>query len=47
MMALGPGIREGAFVQRPVDSLDLVPTVGRKLGFETGLAKGSPIAEVL
>ena len=47
MMALGPGIREGAFVQRPVDSLDLVPTVGRKLGFDTGLAKGSQIAEVL
>ena len=47
MMALGPGIREGAFVQRPVDSLDLVPTVGRKLGFDTSLAKGSAIAEVL
>ncbi|MGZ5528928.1 MAG: hypothetical protein ACXWJB_09680 [Limisphaerales bacterium] len=47
MMALGPGIREGAFVQRPVDSLDLVPTVGRKLGFDTGFAKGSQIAEVL
>jgi hypothetical protein len=47
MMALGPGIREGAFVQRPVDSLDLVPTVGRKFGFDTSLAKGSAIAEVL
>jgi len=47
MMTLGPGIREGAFVQRPVDSLDLVPTVGRKLGFDTSLAKGSAIAEVL
>ena len=47
MMALGSGIREGAFVQRPVDSLDLVPTAGRKLGFDTPLSKGSPIAEVL
>lgn len=47
MMVLGPGVREGAFVQRPVDSRDLVPTVGRLLGFDTSMAQGAVLPEVV
>jgi hypothetical protein len=46
MMALGPGIRQGVFVQRPIESIDLVPTVGKLLGFSTPLAQGSVLPEV-
>jgi len=47
MMALGPGIREGVVHDRALDSTDLVPTLGAKLGFSTALARGRPIQEVL
>jgi hypothetical protein len=47
MMVLGPGVRQGVFVERPVDSMDLVPTVGRLLGFPTPLAQGSILPEVV
>lgn len=47
MMALGPGIREGVMVDRAVTSLDMVPTIGAKLGFATPLAKGNRLEEVL
>ena len=46
MMALGPGVRQGVFVERPIDSLDLVPTVGKLLGFSTPLAQGTILPEV-
>ena len=47
MMVLGPAIRQGVFVERPVDSLDLVPTIGRILGFPTPMAQGSVLPEVV
>jgi hypothetical protein len=47
MMVLGPGVRQNAVVDRPVDSLDLVPTLGSLLGFSPTYAKGSPLREVL
>jgi hypothetical protein len=47
MMVLGPGVRHNTFVDRPVDSLDLVPTLGRLLGFSPIHAKGTPLQEVL
>jgi hypothetical protein len=47
MMVLGPGVRQNAVVERPVDSLDLVPTLGRLLGFSPTYAAGSPLREVL
>lgn len=47
MMALGPGIRERVVVDRAIDSLDLVPTLGGLLGFSPSFAKGHPIAEVV
>jgi hypothetical protein len=47
MLATGPGIRENVVVSRPVDSLDLVPTLGGILGFSTPLVKGQRLPEVL
>jgi hypothetical protein len=47
MMVLGPGVRQNAVVNRPVDSLDLVPTLGKLMGFSPSFAKGSPLHEVL
>jgi hypothetical protein len=47
MMVLGPGVRQNAVVNRPVDSLDLVPTLGALLGFSPTLALGQPLREVL
>jgi hypothetical protein len=47
MMALGPHIRQNRTVDRPLDSLDLVPTLGAMMNFETPFAKGKPIEEVL
>lgn len=46
MLATGPGIRENMVVDRPVDSLDLVPTLGSLLGFSPTLAKGKVLAEL-
>ena len=46
MLAAGPGIREGVVFDRPVDSTDLVPTVGSILGFDASLAQGKPIGEL-
>jgi hypothetical protein len=47
MMAMGPNIKQGVFVQRPVESLDLVPTLGKLLGFPTPLAAGTILHEVV
>lgn len=46
MMVLGNGVREGGFIQRPVESLDLVPTVSRVLGFDVPMARGKVLTEV-
>jgi hypothetical protein len=47
LMAIGPGIREGLVHDRPVDSTDLVPTIGSMMGFSAAMARGKPIAEIL
>jgi hypothetical protein len=47
MMALGPGIHEGVVHDRPVDSTDLVPTIGAMMGFSAPLSQGRPLAELL
>ena len=46
MMVLGPGIRQNVVVDRPVDSTDLIPTLGSLLGFEARYSQGKPVAEV-
>ena len=46
MMVLGPGVRQNVFIERAIDSTDLVPTIGRLLGFPTPFAQGSVLPEV-
>jgi hypothetical protein len=46
MMAMGAGVREGMVIDRPLDSTDLVPSIGSILGFSATLAQGKPIAEL-
>jgi arylsulfatase A-like enzyme len=47
MMALGQGAREGVFIERPVESTDLVPTVGKLLGVDTPVSTGRILSEVV
>ena len=47
MMALGAGVREGVVFDRPIESLDLVPTLGSVLGFSASLAQGKLVPELL
>ncbi len=47
MLVLGPGVRQNVIHERPVDSLDLVPTLGALLGFHPSLAQGRTLVEVL
>ena len=47
MLAMGPGIRQNVVIDRPVESIDLVPTLGSMLGFQTRLAAGKPLSEIV
>jgi hypothetical protein len=47
MMALGAGVREGVVYDRPVQSIDLVPSLGAMMGFSPNLSQGKPITELL
>jgi len=47
MMALGPGIRQNVVYDRAMQSTDLVPTIGAKMGFSPILCHGQPIQEIL
>lgn len=47
MLVMGPGVRENVVVDRPVESVDLVPTLGGMLGFSPRWAAGKPLAEVV
>jgi hypothetical protein len=47
MLAIGPGIRPNLVVDRPVESIDLVPTLGSLLGFSAQMSAGKPLPEVL
>jgi hypothetical protein len=46
MMALGPGIRENVYIDRPADSTDLAPTLGSLFGFSARFAQGKPLGEL-
>jgi arylsulfatase A-like enzyme len=46
MLALGSGARQKTIVDRPVESVDLVPTIGALLGFDARFSQGKPIPEV-
>jgi hypothetical protein len=47
MMAMGAGVREGVIYDRPIQSTDLVPTIGALLGFSAVQSQGKPVAELL
>jgi len=46
MMTLGPGVRENVVVDRPLQSVDLIPTIGALLGFDARFSQGKRVAEV-
>ena len=46
MIAMGAGVREGVVFDRPIETTDLVPTLGSILGFSASLARGKPISEL-
>ncbi|QNI33685.1 hypothetical protein H7849_07100 [Alloacidobacterium dinghuense] len=47
MMALGSGVREGVIYDHPMQSTDLVPTLGAMMGFSPSLSQGRPVQELL
>jgi hypothetical protein len=47
MMALGTGVREGVVYDRPMQSIDLVPTLGAMMGFTPSVAAGKVIRELV
>jgi hypothetical protein len=46
MLAMGPDIRENVLIDRAVDSMDLVPTLGAYFGFSPRFAQGRRLSEL-
>jgi hypothetical protein len=46
MMVLGPDVKQNVVVDRPIESIDLVPTLGKYFGFDARYSGGKPVAEV-
>jgi hypothetical protein len=46
MMALGPAVRQKTIVHRPIESIDITPTVAGLFGLDARLAQGKPISEL-
>jgi hypothetical protein len=47
MMALGAGVRQGVVYDSPMQSIDLVPTLGAMMGFSASLSQGKLIKELV
>src|SRR5215469_13452717 len=47
MMALGAGVRQGVVFNDPMQSVDLVPTIGAMMGFSPSQSQGKPIRELV
>ena len=47
MMALGLGARQGVVYDNPMQSIDLVPSLGAIMGFSPAQSNGKPIRELL
>lgn len=43
MMALGAGVRQGVLFDQPMESIDLVPSLGAMMGFSPTQSMGKPI----
>jgi hypothetical protein len=46
MIALGPDVKQNVVVDRPIQSVDLIPTLGSYFGFDARFSSGKPVAEV-
>ncbi len=46
MMVLGAGVRQGVVYDNPLQSIDLVPSLGAMMGFSPVLSQGKPIREL-
>ena len=46
MMAVGAGVRQGVVYDRPMQSIDLVPSLGAMMGFSASISQGKPIQEL-
>src|SRR5579872_3686730 len=47
MMALGAGVRPGVIYDEPMQSIDLVPSLGAILGFSAAQSQGRPVKQFL
>jgi arylsulfatase A-like enzyme len=47
MMALGAGVRPGVIYSDPMQSIDLVPSLGAILGFSAAQSEGKPVRELI
>jgi len=47
MMAMGAGVRPGVVYDNPIQSIDLVPSLGAIMGFSAAQSQGKPIRELL
>ena len=47
MMALGAGVRSGVIYSDPMQSIDLVPSLGAIMGFSPAQSQGKPIRELI
>jgi hypothetical protein len=45
MMALGPDVKQNLVIDRPIESVDLVPTLGAYFGFDAKMSSGKPVPE--
>ena len=46
MMALGAGVSQGVVYDNPLQSIDLVPSLGTMMGFSPAQSQGKPIREI-
>jgi hypothetical protein len=46
LMALGPDVRQNTIVTRPIESIDLAPSVAALLGCDAQSARGRLIGEL-
>jgi hypothetical protein len=47
MMVLGAGVRPGVVYDEPMQSIDLVPSLGAIMGFSAAQSQGKPVRELL
>ncbi len=47
MMVLGAGVRQGVVYDDPMQSIDLVPSLGAIMGFSPAQSQGKPVRELL